>query len=433
MTVGAMGSWQRKQSLGYPNLSLMYWAIAACALPTYVLSAVLPDMAETLRVSLAEGGAVYAVGASLGFFLLGITAFIVGRVGKAPIFAVGLTALAASMLGLTLASSFPWFLVWGALMWGASVITQVMSYSLLAERYPDAVVRYQNVAGVFWSAGAVVGPLAAGYLAGSSLGWRGAFALVTVFGLGALAYLGLQIAGMKREAGFSELVVPALPSSGAADTILQLLHTRDFLLLSLGLLFYLGSEITVTGWISSFLKEVQQASSVVAGLGLSVFWLGMGVGRFAVARFLVQRWSPPRLLMLAMGGGSLAILAASFVPNALLSLLLFGVTGLFFAGGVPTLTGFLATLFPGLSGQALSLYFSLGQLGAVVFPALAGVVASTLGFRVGLSLAALLAWGLVAIAFRFELDLGRGRSEETPVVGDDGNDRLRLSQVRNRA
>ncbi|MBE3577151.1 MAG: MFS transporter [Limnochordales bacterium] len=427
MACDATGNRRREHNNACPNLVLIFWAIAVCALPTYVLSAVLPDIAETLRVPLSQGGAVYAVGPLLGFALLGATAFVVGQTGKEPLFATGLAILAVSMVGLTLVSSFPWFLAWGALMWGAGVITQVMSYSLLAERYPREVVRYQNVAGVFWSAGAVVGPLLAGYLLETKLGWRGAFAVVAAVGLGAMVYLLLLIVRARGDGSVPARAEPAAAPSHVAEAIMSLLRDRDFVLLSLGLLFYLGSEITVTGWISSFLQEVQHASSVVAGLGLSVFWLGMGAGRFLVARFLAQRWSPPRILILAMGGGALAILAACFVPNALLSLLLFGITGLFLAAGFPTLAGFLSTLFPDASGPALSLYLAIGELGAVIFPALAGVVAGRFGFRFGLSLAALLALGLVAVAFRFELVLRRGLRETAGSSHADNDDQLSLS------
>ncbi|MBE3583344.1 MAG: MFS transporter [Limnochordaceae bacterium] len=437
----------------WPGAGVMYWAIAACAVPTYALSTALPKIAADLGVTLAQAGAVYAA-ASVGSFLslLG-SAFTVGHRGKETLFSLAIALLVVGTAGFAVIPSYGWLLAMGALLNGSSAVAQVMSFALLADRHPAAVVRYQNIAGIFWSAGAVLSPLLAGYLIGKGLGWRVTFALAAVFAAGSVAWLVVQILSQRKAGGGVrtasaglgscenvEVLVPTDPPAGVAGrgrassqqdelpsgrgrSVLRLLRRREFDLVVLGFLCYLGAEITITGWISSFLTEVQQAPAVLAGLGLSLFWAGMGLGRMLVAAVLAQRLSAPRLLVLAMGGGAAAILAASFARGAAASLVLFAVTGLFFAAGAPTLSGFLATLFPGLSGPAMSLYYSLGQIGAIIFPALAGVIAASLGFRVGLSMPALLSLGVVGVALWFERQAGR---RPVPASGGHGERRSRL-------
>lgn len=439
----------------WPGAGVMYWAIAACAVPTYALSTALPKIAADLRVTLAQAGAVYAA-ASVGSFLslLG-SAFTVGRRGKETLFSLAIALLVVGTAGFAAIRSYGWLLATAALLNGSSAVAQVMSFALLADRHPAAVVRYQSIAGIFWSAGAVLSPLLAGYLIGKGLGWRVTFALAAAFAAGSSIWLVIQIFSQPQAGGGVrtasarlgscenvDVLVPGdspagvgvsrsssqqdeLPN-GSGRSVLQLLRRREFDLVVLGFLCYLGAEITITGWISSFLTKVQQAPAVLAGLGLSLFWTGMGLGRMLVAAVLAQRLSAPRILVLAMGGGAAAILAASFAHGVTASLVLFAVTGVFFAAGAPTLSGFLATLFPGLSGPAMSLYYSLGQIGAIIFPALAGVIAASLGFRVGLSMPALLSLGVVVVALWFERQAGRrpvpssGHSERRSQVSMPG-------------
>lgn len=86
------------------------------------------------------------------------------------------------------------------------------------------------------------------------------------------------------------------------------------LLLGAVLLGYVTLEGGVAGWETTHLRATAEASPSEAAGAVAVFWGGLTVGRLLAAP-LVARLHPRRLLLLALGAGTLSLLAAA-VPGA---------------------------------------------------------------------------------------------------------------------
>lgn len=267
----------------------------------------------------------------------------------------------------------------------ASAHAQVTMFALVELLYGEASNRYQNWVGSAFALGAVIGPIVTG-LTSERLGWGTVFWTGTLLGALILPWL----VGSLRQFSIRGAERP----EDAARAPLGL----AFWALTLALVAYLAGESIVNSWLSTYLKEWLAASAEWQGISLSVFWIGIAVGRLITGRFsrhiaLTHLVTSCGLLALICLG---AAVQAGSVPTAML---LFGLAGVSLGGVTPSLITLLARQPQG--AERLFLYFAMGQLGPILFPYAAGRLAAKGGFYYAmlLSLPALFAMVLLIRCF----------------------------------
>ncbi|NAZ75982.1 MFS transporter [Kineococcus sp. T13] len=96
-------------------------------------------------------------------------------------------------------------------------------------------------------------------------------------------------------------------------------------LLGAVLLGYVTLEGGVAGWETTHLRATTGASPAGAAGAVALFWCGLTLGRLLAAP-LVARLHPRRLLLLALGAGTLSLLAAAVPAAAVLAYALAGLS-----------------------------------------------------------------------------------------------------------
>lgn len=155
------------------------------------------------------------------------------------------------------------------------------------------------------------------------------------------------------------------------------------------------TEDFLTNWTVLFLNVETNASTRVAGLGVSVALFMQFVGRIA-GDPLTDRWGPH--LVAAVGGGliSLGLVIVVLTENYLLALFGFGMVGLGSATLVPAAIAD-ADRLPGLAkGTGVALLGWLMRLGFLAASPSVGTVSSTAGLRTAIAIP--LTAGVVAAA-----------------------------------
>lgn len=157
---------------------------------------------------------------------------------------------------------------------------------------------------------------------------------------------------------------------------------RDPVLLTFGVMLFLesGMEITVGGWTSTFFKEELLIPDRRALVYLSLYWLGMMVGRMALGP-LLRRFAAARLLLgcLTIGlAGALLLITTRDGTVAALSVFL---VGLGFAATFPVVLGFVADRYAALSGTAFGVVMVMALTGGMTLPYLTGVLGASFGLR----------------------------------------------------
>ncbi|KAK7747937.1 hypothetical protein SLS53_001189 [Cytospora paraplurivora] len=148
------------------------------------------------------------------------------------------------------------------------------------------------------------------------------------------------------------------------------------------LLGYVGAEVSLGGWIVTFMLRVRQAEAFSAGLTVTFFWLGLTCGRvllgFITGR-IGEKLAITAYLLMSITLEVLYWLVPSFVASAVFIAFLGFFLGPLFPAAIVASTKLLPTDY---HVSAIGFAAALGGGGAAVFPFVVGVIAQKAGVSV---------------------------------------------------
>ncbi|PWN49173.1 MFS general substrate transporter [Violaceomyces palustris] len=155
----------------------------------------------------------------------------------------------------------------------------------------------------------------------------------------------------------------------------QMLQRRDIWTLALFTLFYVGTEVSIGGWSTSFLIEVRNETNT-SNLLVSGFWAGIALGRvllLPVTSWLGDEWAVMVYFGLSIG---LQVIVWT-VPNVVANAVSLAFQG-FFLGPIFPIMVHVASrrIRPrSLFTPGLSFIISFGAAGSALFPLIVGIAA----------------------------------------------------------
>ncbi|KAF7325469.1 MFS domain-containing protein [Mycena kentingensis (nom. inval.)] len=184
------------------------------------------------------------------------------------------------------------------------------------------------------------------------------------------------------------------------STMRQVLSLKVVHLLALFLFAYVGTEVTIAGWIVTFVRDVRGGGNS-SGYIASGFWAGFMVGRIALLP--LNKWIGEHLatyIYLAVCIGLELIIW--FVRNIYVDAVAVALIGTLFGPLFPIGMNLAArTIHPALLTPAISWLSGISFAGASVFPLIAGAIAGRAGFGsfqpviIGMLVLMILLWALV--------------------------------------
>lgn len=173
-----------------------------------------------------------------------------------------------------------------------------------------------------------------------------------------------------------------LTSGGRRTTTRHVLREPITWTLAVFLLGYVGAEVSLGGWIVSFMLDVRGAESFAAGITVTGFWLGLTVGRvvlgFVTGR-IGEKLAITIYLMLCIVFQLLYWLVPSFVASAVLVAFLGFMLGPLFPAAIVAATKLLPADY---HVSAIGFAAAFGGGGAAVFPFAVGAIAQSKGVQV---------------------------------------------------
>jgi fucose permease len=152
--------------------------------------------------------------------------------------------------------------------------------------------------------------------------------------------------------------------------------------ISIFLLFYVGAEVALSGWVVTFMQRVRGAPAFDSSLTATGFWLGVTVGRLVLGFItprLGERWSIVGYLAIGMALELIFWLVPQFEVSAVAIALL----GFFLGPMFPASVVVLSKILPRhLHVGAISFTAAVGMGGAAVLPFAVGAIASAAGVKV---------------------------------------------------
>jgi fucose permease len=370
VTVGAS---DRPGSPEVARLQASAWAgIFVFGIVMAILGALLPSLFERIGFGAGAAGNLFL---TMNFSML-VTSLcfgpLVDRFGFKALLAVSALLVAGAFLllsratsyGLVLAAAVVLGIGGGGLNGGTNALTSDLHEG---EKRASAL----NVLGIFFGFGALSIPFLIGTLR-DVLGLDKILWLATGLALVPFViYTVLRFPKAKQAQGF--------PLREAAPIV----RSPLLWLAALILFFQSGNEFTVGGWISTYLENTFGFGPGPAALVLAGYWAAVMAGRLVSSR-LVHKVGNERLIL---GSAALALVAAAlmaFAPSGAAAAAGAVAIGLGFAAIYPTTLAIVGGRFAAFTGTAFSIVISVGLVGGMLAPWLAGKIAEASSLRRGL-------------------------------------------------
>jgi FHS family glucose/mannose:H+ symporter-like MFS transporter len=365
------------------------------------LGPLLDPIMRDLGIPLSRGGII-----SAGYFLGGVfgVAFVntsMARVTAKQTIVLGAALQGVMLLVAGLVAWDLWSLSLAYLLVGASgALVTATSWIWLASHIKKNLAASGLLMIAFFGAGMVITPVILGPILDRGASWRWILAVEGGLALAlALAFVFIPL-----------LDVPGRQNVRLSHLKRVVAHNRGLLLGVTGAcLMYTGAESTINVWLPKFQIDVFGSGDTWASLSVTLFWVGLVVGRL-MGMPLTRRFSAARLLLVFTFGMAVFCVALAFAPTQVAALVLSVGAGL----GASATYGLIASYcghFPEWqSAVATSLFILAGWVGSTVFPYLMGPFASIAGFRAGMAVVAVpaIACGLFSLLIHAHSGESRG-------------------------
>ncbi|HVP18580.1 MAG TPA: MFS transporter [Spirochaetia bacterium] len=349
-----------------------------------IIGAALPHIIRTFGWSYALTGTVLAANAVGYFVSTFVCGILVQRIAPRRVLIVGL-ALGAVSLSLFIRWPSPWLNLFLNLCVGLCQGTiEVVTNLEVMHMERKGQSRLLNLVHAAFCVGGIVGPAALGLLLGAGGGGLGVFAATAIV----LALMGILF-------GVSPFPRIRQNEEQGTRTGLRLMLQPLLLLITVFLLLYVGAELGVSTWISEYFVRALGASPATGAFAVSLFWIGLLVGRFSLSvlyRGSRQEYPVLGLTILCAAALGLVLLVTSPWAVAIAVFL----TGLGMSGIYPLSIAIVGRF--NKSGMAVGAVTTGGGVGSFTFPFLMALLAQTVGIRGGFWFYLALAVVLVGLA-----------------------------------
>ncbi|MBD3183766.1 MFS transporter [Candidatus Poribacteria bacterium] len=341
-----------------------------------IIGATLPKIIRDFEWSYTATGAVIAAG-SIGYF---VSTFVSGILlhtlnPKQVMFG----GLLVQSLGLLFFASKPVILLNFFLNMliglGQGCTEVVVNYSVVRiEREGES--RLMSLMHAAFAVGAVIGPFAVGRIIESGLSWQMIYRFMSAISLiMAVVFLTLPFSRIKKEEEDKDNSDPEKPG------IIQLLKHPLLIFSFLILFIYVGTEMGTSAWVAEYYVKILGESASLGAYMVSVFWIGLLIGRLAFSGYNGTRQAEMMLLLSIICTVSLAI--AIMLKNSWIAGLGFGFAGLGFSAIYPLVISVVGKYFKKVQGPAIGFTATGGGVGSFAFPFIMATISDHFGLRHG--------------------------------------------------
>ena len=358
-----------------------------------VIGALKLELVKQLKINDAQFGKLISALMFTSIFVVLVFGVLVDMFGYRPIAIAGflLGALAVFMLisarsyGLAILSCILLGIGAMCLNLGNTLIPMV-----LFAGNPSAASNFGNA---FFGIGAFITPFLVGLLL-SRLGYKTTGLLITLILLAPIVIAPL--------ANYPEVQKTGLTLGQALAGAFSLLSNPTVIVAALALFCYVGLEVSMGGWISTYASN-QGFNARGASMILSSFWIGLMTARLIASALITTANGIVALPLLAIAAMILMALMITTNSKSVAAVLVIA-AGLCFGPIFPTIVGTtFSKLEPSLYGSAFGIIFAVGLLGGSTLPAAIGIYSRGKPIKKSFPIAvaaAFILWGLAILLGR---------------------------------
>ncbi|KAH3666824.1 hypothetical protein OGAPHI_003273 [Ogataea philodendri] len=392
-------------------ISVVLWATSA-GLSDAAPGALLPTIEKYYNISYAVVSLIWLANA-VGFILIAlICPNMEPLLGKRKMTAGGCLALVAMYACVSPGYKFPLVVV-GFFFGGLGLATCLSQQNIFLSKFNKSS-QYLGYYHGGYGLGACIGPLIATGMIDRGVKWH--FYYLILLGMSMFNFWNLwfSFGGADDDLKPWDNWEPKQESSASADpvdddgkftmleetlgfteTLRQQEHateTKEASLLSLSLknwrtwllalyvLFYQGAEVSMGGWIVTFLEDYRDGSVSSMGYVSSGFWGGLTIGRLFLTTFIHKYIGAKRGVFLLMVGAMATTILAWVIPTLIVEAVFVSFAGVFIGPIYPLMITIAVRILPRkIQVISLTIMTAFGSSGGALFPFLVGLISQYAG------------------------------------------------------
>ncbi|KAL8967577.1 MAG: hypothetical protein Q9183_002854 [Haloplaca sp. 2 TL-2023] len=247
------------------------------------------------------------------------------------------------------------------------------------------LANYATTLGLFhgsYGIGGTIGPLMATALVSNGRVWSSFYFIsigITFTNL-CMAYWAFRNYEKDNPASQNNLLrTPSGRQDSKTRLLAQALKSKTTILGSLFIFAYQGAEVSISGWVISFLITYRNGDPSRVGYVTAGFWAGITIGRFVLSH-PAHKLGAKRAVVGLIVGAALFQLLVWFVPNVVGEGVAVSIVGLLLGPVYPCSTGVFSRLLnKNIQMSSLAIVSALGSSGGAVAPFFTGLLAQQVG------------------------------------------------------
>lgn len=342
-----------------------YAAFIAIGLASASLGPTLPNLAENTHTTLSQISNLF-MARSLGYVFGSLfTGRLYDRWLGHPIMAVAAFFSAAIFMVVPLVTHL-WLLMAILFLVGLNEgAVDVGGNTLIVWLHGREVGPFMNGLHLFFGIGAFIAPL----IVAQSLNWTGDITA---------AYWSFGLLVLPISLALALLPSPPVRHSNHEEANAEPTNYRLVGLFTLFFFLYVGMEITLGGWISTYALQLNLTTEANAALLASAFWGSFTFGRL-IAIPLAFRLRPRTILITDLVGTFLSLMLMLLWPTSLIAVGIGAMgVGVSVASMFPTMLSFAGRRI-NITAQVTSIFFLGASLGSMFLPFLMGRIIENFG------------------------------------------------------
>lgn len=370
-----------------------------------IIGATLPKILANFHWNYLTAGIVLGAGAVAYFVSTFVAGYLVKHWGSKPTILLALTLIVAGLAFFATTPDPAANTLLSALIGlGQGGVEVGLNWTILRmdERNTG---RPMNLLHGAFAVGAIVGPFVVSMLMQSGLDW-------------AVVYRGMALIFVLLAVLMAFAALPSGRPEAAEhyETRERLSANPAYWLSFFALFLYVGVELGVSNWVAEYFVVVFAYSPDASAMLVSLFWLGVLVGRFGVP-LLYKDPRPEATLagLSALATASIALLMLlGYMPASAITADVG--RGLLFLAGLgcsiyyPTVMTLIGECFPLSQSQAVGFAATGGGIGSFVFPFLMSSIAQNWGIRAGFATYGVFAAGMTFACIWLAVIVNKGKN-----------------------
>ncbi|OCL14399.1 MFS general substrate transporter [Glonium stellatum] len=397
----------------WSNPPMNKWRVLTCCLIYFgnglndsAPGAILPYMENHYRIGYAIVALIF-VGNAVGFIVAAFfTNMILGLLGRAKALIFAELLMLAAYIMLVTTPPFPVVVVGFFLLGCGMAINLALNNVFCSNLHPSTVIL--GSAHGSYGIGGIIGPIIATAMVSHKYLWSRYYLITLGLRLFCIVSAGWAfwsyeeeaptrlLTALERTASRREAIEAGEP--GKTQLMKQALKSRVTLIGALFIFAYQGAEVSISGWVISFLISYRNGDPAHVGYVTAGFWAGITLGRFVLTH--VAHRVGERPFVIGMTAGAIAFqLLVWLIPNVIGDAVAVSVVGLLLGPVYPCAQTIFTKLLPrNVQMTAVGFIASAGSSGGAVAPFTTGLLAQAVGTYVlhpvciGLFVVMLICW-----------------------------------------